>query len=221
MTFCSRTKMFVREKHSNVLFHATKRLILFLKEQITNNNKTTKRFYFIFFFTNNYNNYILTTMTSTTKTPSVAPLYFADSTAQASTNNDLSILPAELLNSCLVEYASWGDLAKLACVQKSFSTLLTDAGNESHDTKWELAQALLDGTDGLEVNQTRAMRLLHDLAGVTLVETDDGYYECQLVLSQAFAPAMKRFGNLFFGTRRYTRMSRQYRNGVGMVARGV
>lgn len=138
-------------------------------------------------------------MASTTcsKIPAVDPLYFAETC----TNDESSLaqLPAELLETCLVEYADWGDLAKLACVQKSWSTLLMDAANQSRDSQWELAQALLEGTHGLDSNTTLAMTILHDLAGVQLVEGDEletFEYEIQRE-KDVFAPAMKRLADCY------------------------
>jgi TPR repeat protein len=142
------------------------------------------------------------TNTTTTKTPSVSPLYFTDTATSQNNNNNtnFSVLPVELLTKCLVDYASWGDLAKLACVQKSFSFLVEDAA-AGHDSKWELAQAMLDGTLGLAVNVPRAMTLLHELAGVTLIEgsssSSDDAFVCQLNDSTAFAPAMKRLATCY------------------------
>jgi TPR repeat protein len=138
-------------------------------------------------------------MTSSTclKTPAVRPLYFSET----ATNDDslLSQLPAELLATCLVEYADWGELAKLACVQKSWSTLLSDAAGESREAQWELAQALLEGTNGLQANINLAMIILHDLAGVRLVdgdELDTFEYEIQAE-EELFAPAMKRLADCY------------------------
>lgn len=131
------------------------------------------------------------TSTTCTKTPSVEPLYFA----QSSQNDECTLaqLPAELLTNCLVDYADWGDLAKLACVQTSWSTLLVDAANQSRDTQWELAQALLEGTNGLATNRTLAMTLLHELAGLQVVEGDElETYEYEVQSDKTtFAPAMK------------------------------
>jgi TPR repeat protein len=132
------------------------------------------------------------------KVPAVQPLYFASKTFSMASKESvespsLSGLPSELLTTCLVEYCDWGDLAKLACVQKSWSSLLWDAGNESRESKWELAQALLHGTHGLEVNPVLAMTLLEDLAGLELVEgeeLDTFDYQVQ-VGKEMSAPAMK------------------------------
>jgi len=137
----------------------------------------------------------------------VAPLYFEQRAQQE--QSTLSMLPAELLTSCLVEYASWGDLAKLACVQSSYSTIVLDAANASgHTSKWELAQALLEGTHGLQSNVSRSMALLHELAGVALTHNDEtDKYEYNVIETDnntttttatgVFAPAMKRLATCY------------------------
>ena len=125
------------------------------------------------------------------KMPAVEPLYFS----QESPNNDSSLaqLPPELLTMCFVDYADWGDLARLACTQKSWSTLLLDAGNQSRESQWELAQALLHGTNGLDVNRSLAMTLLHELTGVLMVDGDElETYDYEIQPNRTtFAPAMK------------------------------
>lgn len=138
-------------------------------------------------------------MTSSTssKIPAVDPLYFSETT----TNDEslLTQLPAELLATCLVEYADWGELAKLACVQKSWSTLVSDAAKKSREAQWELAQALLEGTHGLQANVNLAITILNDLAGVRLVEGDEldtFEYEIQKE-EELFAPAMKLLADCY------------------------
>ena len=64
-------------------------------------------------------------------------------------------LPSELLSCVLTAYANWGDLAKLACVQKSWSSIVMDTANQSQESKWELAQALMNGHCGLEKNPSQ------------------------------------------------------------------
>lgn len=76
-------------------------------------------------------------------------------------------MPVELMHQCL-HYANWGDLAKLASVQSGWSTLMYDTASNSQDATWDLAQALLEGTDGLESNPTKALQLLRQLANVSV-----------------------------------------------------
>ena len=109
-------------------------------------------------------------MTTSSTKPTLPPLYFADHSSQK--------LPAEVLHRCLVEYADWGDLARLASVQSKWSTIMYDAANQSLDAKRSLAEALLEGTNGLAANPTQAMKLLVELA----TSTQTAYA----------APAMKR-----------------------------
>lgn len=79
-------------------------------------------------------------------------------------------LPSELLYLCLASYANWGDLAKLACVQKSFSNIMNDTGGKSPRNQWELAMALLNGDCGLEKSPKRAIQILRSLSHVSIDE---------------------------------------------------
>lgn len=139
---------------------------------------------------------LTSTSTSKRKVPSVDPLYFWTETDFS----DFASLPVELLTTCLVEFASWGDLAKLSCVQKSWSTLLTDA---SFGSEWELAQALLEGSHGLQKNSILATKLLHKISGVTISystnEEDEPLSPEQyhLFSDRPFAPAMKCLGECY------------------------
>jgi len=107
----------------------------------------------------------------TTCRPSLPPLYLEQkaqsnhSISQSSNGLFQSMLPSELSIKCLVDYATWGDLAKLSTVQSAFQTILKDAaefGGQEH--KWELAQALLDGKEGLKQNPRLAVKYLLELA---------------------------------------------------------
>lgn len=156
----------------------------------------------------------MTKSTSTThqhQQPTLPPLFFAslnDSTqpvvASSSNSNSTVEMPAELLHKCLLQFADWGDLAKLSCVQTGWSNVLMEAANQSRDSKWTCAQALLNGEAGLEKNFELAFRLFSELANVELdehnlpvvvvakeeeEETDD--VDC-------FAPAMKAIANCYF-----------------------
>jgi hypothetical protein len=130
------------------------------------------------------------TDSSKVQNPCVAPLYFADKTG----NNPESLLcqlPSELVRHCLTSYADWGDLAKLANVHSAFKNTMFDAATD-RASKWELAQALLEGTNGLERNPARAMTLLKELAGVQV--TIDGI---ETTSDAPFAPAMKRIADCY------------------------
>ena len=167
-------------------------------------------------------------MTTSTETchPSLPPLYFgeqqclrkveqaescdnnADEVVHAAcssgTDNAFNhLLPAEIVQLCLVEYADWGDLAKLACVQRSWKNLLADSAGQSQSASWSLAQALLRGTSGLQANPNLAM---HYLLRLTNVAFDD---ETRLPVEnqhfpddedspvQPFAPAMREIADCF------------------------
>jgi TPR repeat protein len=129
------------------------------------------------------------------------PLYFQDKVegSSADSTNDSTGLPFELLHRCLTEYASWGDLAKLACVQKSWSGIMYDAAASSQQAKWELALGLESGTNGLLPNPSKAMQLYMELSNVCLLpsseceNTESSFSVRQFDASnECFAPAMKR-----------------------------
>jgi len=115
--------------------------------------------------------------------PPVPSLYFethhsnASSTKSGNRNdkdndseNSFPELPSELLSHCLATYANWGDLAKLACVQKSWSNIVMETANQSLSSQWELAMALFNGDCGLEKSPERAFRILKALTHVTIDE---------------------------------------------------
>lgn len=130
------------------------------------------------------------------------PLYFASrgqtlTTTSEQENSDntseeaavavaavVSLLPAELLHQCLAGYADYGDLAKLATVQREWSSVLADAVASSAAHQWELACALLDGRRGLQVDVRRAVTLLRELA-VLANNSDDGEEQQQRVAIDA------------------------------------
>lgn len=99
------------------------------------------------------------------------PVGFFNCNGQSlSANNDLS-LPPELMHQC-VSFADWGSLARLACVQPKWSQILKEASNTSEASKWSLAKAMWDGTDGLAPNRDAALALWLELASIDV--DDDG-----------------------------------------------
>ena len=132
--------------------------------------------------------------------PSLPPLYFEEqrtSRAESSSNTaNVPELPSEILSLCLTNYANWGDLAKSSCVQKSWSNILMDAADHSVNSKWELAQALLQGECGLAKNAKRALSILKELANVN---TDEKNMPCEAQNDkECFAPAMKKISDCYF-----------------------
>ncbi|KAL3792061.1 hypothetical protein HJC23_011226 [Cyclotella cryptica] len=142
-------------------------------------------------------------------TPAIPMLYFKDDDSvipnplrDGKTNGvSLRNLPPELLHRCLTLYADWGDLAKLACVQKGWKNLVHDAAAfGGRDATWELSMLLLDGTASIESsngeegvdrnndmlqnndtvknqrgllpNETLAVKYLTRLSGVEINDTD-------------------------------------------------
>jgi len=138
--------------------------------------------------------------------PSLPTLYFKDRcslpvlTAASSNNNnvddDVPLLPAELTHSILVEYSTWGDLAKLACVQRQWQTLVADAAQESQQAMWDLAQALLHGHSGLQTNPELAMKYLLQLSNMQ-IDVETGFPTVATTThnnnnnNKPFAPAMR------------------------------
>ena len=82
-----------------------------------------------------------------TTTPALPHLYFSSFsgvTAAPSSSPSLQTLPPELLHACLAEYSDWGDLAKLACVQRGWKNIVDDAAMYGGlDAMWELNMCLL------------------------------------------------------------------------------
>lgn len=98
---------------------------------------------------------------------SLPPLYLEENETNSKTDTQsmFQSLPSELAMKCLTEYSSWGDLAKLATVQSAYKHFLRDAATRGgNEAKWELSQALLDGTDGLQRNPKLAVIYLLELA---------------------------------------------------------
>ena len=132
--------------------------------------------------------------------PSLPPLYFEERSATRSQEEintyNSPELPAEILSLCLANFANWGDLAKLACVQKSWSKILMDASEHSISAKWELAKALLEGKCGLAKNPDRAFSILKELANVK-TNDDNKPYEIDEGKT-CFSPAMKKISDCYF-----------------------
>ena len=142
----------------------------------------------------------------TSSQPILPALYFEDSRAPNSSHSTTVELPSEVLSHCL-SFANWGDLAKLACVQPSWSNILSDAAEHSSDAKWQLAQALLFGTSGLQANPQRALVILKQLSRATTDENDlpTGTTENR---ASCFAPAMKAISDCYFEGRGVSKIPR-------------
>jgi hypothetical protein len=147
-----------------------------------------------------------TTCSLAFRQPNVPPLYFETITVSSDDliNENYPQLPPEILSLCLTTYASWGDLAKLACVQKSWSNILNDSANQSLESKWQLAQSLLSGDCGLAPNAKRAVHILNDLA--LAVPVDDAgkplhnqqhQQESVVNNSPCFTPAVKQLAECY------------------------
>jgi TPR repeat protein len=125
-------------------------------------------------------------------------------------------LPTEVSLQVL-EFFTWGDLARLACTQRSYAPLLrtsavsADQAAKNNARRWDLAQALLRGKDGLAMNKARAVELLRELANVPI--DPDTHAPMMIATSSAatappnaakstttccfFAPAMRLIADLY------------------------
>lgn len=124
----------------------------------------------------------------------LSPLYFSEkggSPLEASM--DVS-LPFELL-SRVSEYLELGDLARLAVVQQSWHQVLYDSATTS-DEQWELAQALLKGTNGLEANPSQALGLLRKLTKCETTENGLPVVENNTE-KEFFSPAMEELAHCY------------------------
>mmetsp|Transcript_20637 Transcript_20637/g.44826 ORF Transcript_20637/g.44826 Transcript_20637/m.44826 type:complete len:374 (-) Transcript_20637:138-1259(-) len=96
---------------------------------------------------------------STMQSPTLPTLYFSNANDESATTKEataavheqtpsLQTLPPELLHSALTQFADWGDLAKLACVQSKWKNIVEDAATfGGRDAMWELSMCLLHGDD--------------------------------------------------------------------------
>lgn len=130
--------------------------------------------------------------------PILPALYFENTRTPNSNSSSLE-LPSEILSHCF-SFCNWGDLAKLASVQSSWSTILVDAAEHSKGAKWELAQALLHGHSGLAKNPFKALQILRQLAQVPTDEHDLPVNELSQVERSVgcYAPAMKAISGCYF-----------------------
>lgn len=126
--------------------------------------------------------------------PQLPPLYFEHA----------SIFPtlcSELVTTVL-SYLNWGDYAKLATVNSSLRNIVRDAACHSDDSKWTLAQSLLEGKNGLVKNVPLAMKYLEEIAGVEVSTEsfDPTYEEVNIVAQQDMdhaTAAMRQLGKCY------------------------
>ena len=113
-------------------------------------------------------------MASNATTPALPHLYFSSFSGVAaapSSSPSLQTLPPELLHACLAEYSDWGDLAKLACVQRGWKNIVDDAATYGgRDAMWELSMCLLHGDDS---RRRRQQQQSEDDTRQTTVNVDD------------------------------------------------
>ena len=131
-----------------------------------------------------------TSSSSSSSSPALPPLYFEEQ------QRETPQLPSELMSMTL-EYCNWGDLAKLANVQKSWQRIMADAASHSLEAKWGLAQSLLNGTNGLSTNPIRAIEIMKELANIEIdMESEDATITNPQVT--CYAPAMNQISECYF-----------------------
>ncbi|KAL7567551.1 hypothetical protein ACA910_000155 [Epithemia clementina (nom. ined.)] len=113
-----------------------------------------------------------------------------------------NVMPAEVVHQCLVAYANWGDLAKLACVQRRWKNLLSDSAAQDTAAAWSLAQALLQGTSGLQANPTLAIQYLLKLSNIGFddekrIPLEERSVNNDVDSPAPFSPAMREIANCF------------------------
>jgi len=118
------------------------------------------------------------------KYPSLPSLYLEDKRQSSSTRSfetsTLGSLPSELFVHCF-SYCNWGDLSKIATVNSSWKTIVSDAASHGGlDAKWHLALSLLSGTNGLAPHPELAVQYLTELAS-----------------SARYTPAMRKLSNCY------------------------
>lgn len=138
--------------------------------------------------------------------PSLPPLHFHGINKSLNIDEDAPLLnlPPELAHRCLAEFCDWGELARLATVQSSWTSLLRDAATHGGiEAKWNLAKALLEGTNGLQRNPALAVKYLSELAGGEVRQTqdeslkEDPHRSLGNKKSEVFVPAMKKLASCY------------------------
>ena len=139
-------------------------------------------------------------MKTSLEQPTLPTLYFTDKGAPLTAENSFECLelPSEVLQTIVSSYADWGDLAKLATVQSNWKHMIRDAASVSAAAKWDLAQSLLQGTNGLQAHPSLALHYLRELANVSVDQdgrpcSDKHNNEQQ----DCFAPAMIEIANCY------------------------
>jgi TPR repeat protein len=98
----------------------------------------------------------------------------AASSSNATTTNTvespllLTMLPSELLHLSLLSYGNYGTIAKLACVRSEWKDMLYDSVQRQVRHQYQLALAMIHGTDGLLPNKARAIQLLQQITSIPI-----------------------------------------------------
>lgn len=80
----------------------------------------------------------------------------------------LTMLPSELLHLSLLSYGNYGTIAKLACVRSEWKDMLYDSVQRQVRHQYQLALAMIHGTDGLMPNKGRAIQLLQQITSIPI-----------------------------------------------------
>lgn len=140
-----------------------------------------------------------------------APLSVSSAGATAPSSHASLDLPAEVAL-LVLDHFEWGDLARMAAVQKSWSNIMyavaaaaeqqqsesSSPAEQGNSKQWQLAQALLYGTHGLQVHSSKAMEMLLALANVEVDPcTQTPVASSSNTQQPCFAPAMRLIADLY------------------------
>ena len=154
----------------------------------------------------------LNAATNSSNPPSLRPLYFAENDSDK--NNQcfaIEPFPSEVLTT-ITSFLDWGDYARLSVTNTSFQNIMHDAA-VLNDQKWNLAMALMNGTNGLAANPSLAMKYFYELAQIEVSKDDfDPAFEPMMIPKEEFTEedttenkeqsfktmAMKKIAKCFF-----------------------
>lgn len=162
---------------------------------------------------------MISSSSSCSNPPSLPPLYFAEND-QNKNNQCFAIepFPSEVL-STITSFLDWGDYARLSVTNSSFKSIMHDAAMLDDAKKWDLAMALLNGTNGLETNPSLAMKYFTDLAGIEVTKDNfDPSFESMKDIDDAhqFVEEKEGDAHLNYQTRAMKKIAKSYLEGTGV-----
>ena len=114
-----------------------------------------------------------TSSLSSTTAATTVVMEESSSPSSSSSSLLLTMLPSELLHLSLLSYGTYGTIAKLAGVRSAWKDLLLDSVQRQTRHQYQLALALIHGTDGLIPNPSRGIRLLQQITGIPIDPVTD------------------------------------------------